>query len=65
MNGALFLVLAAAVIVAVALLIPVRLDRRTARLREEHERARAERMRRLHSQHPLSMRYGGDRFDVF
>jgi len=35
-----------------------------SRAADERERRDQERLRRLHSEHPLSTRYGGDRFDV-
>jgi len=64
-TSALALVLAAvaAVVLALAIGVVAEYDYRTIGERERRER---DRMRRLHSEHPLSQRYGGsDRFDVY
>jgi len=61
--AALVLAAVAAVVLALVIGLVAEYDYRTIGERERRER---DRMRRLHSEHPLTQRYGGsDRFDIY
>ena len=59
---AIVLAAVAAAVLALAIGVVAEYDYRTIGERERRER---DRMRRLHTEHPLTQRYGGDRFDVY